>query len=347
MSAERFNTQFSAQAEVESSYGSAVSPFTVSQLRLNEAAIMRERFVADLRRASQHAVHEYVRYGKVGRYFETTISHEMGGPVSAWSASVVPSAHHLLRGCGLSATLDATGGTESWTYVPVVAPASSPTSLSIQSWWHGLTAKMKGAIGSFEFEADGLNMPKWMFNYKGMLDAAISDAAPSLSASFGSVATTIPLAQNAVVNIGAYVAPKVRSFKFTQNHEIEVRANQTALGGSPGANVWGFSTNTMRAEFEVVIEAPVLSVADGIGTGAAGINPSNLELTGSTIDFKYKTYTGGSYASYRFEVPRAQVTEWEADAAGSIVLWRLKAIAPLPIDIPTPYYPWRLVFPTS
>jgi hypothetical protein len=247
-------------------------------------------------------------------------------------------------------TLDATPSAETYSYAPITLPSSAPTSVTIQTWFNGLTSKMVGALGSFEFEADGIGLPRWTFNFKGRIPGTspnMVDAAAPTSPAFA-VNTAIPLTTASIVNIGIYTAPKVRSFKFIQNHELETRWAQTVVA-NPGENVRGFSTNSMRGEIEVVLEASALAETDGVGTAVAGLDPQKLLRASGTIDFKYKVYTGGSYAPYRFEVPKMQVTEFDYDEAGAVVLWRIKGMCGAPVDPAggSPAFPWRVFFPTS
>lgn len=344
---ERVNFGRLAVIEAEATYNSGYTGTGGDNIYCLEDPIVRARYLTDGDRGRSwvNGGRLLPGGGRYGVFAETSIVTQAGGPVNPWSATVRPSIHRLMQGCGHGVALDTTPGAERWTYTPPAQPLwNSDQSIALRCHWHGMRQDLAGAFGSFEFSADGLGIPTWTFNYTGLLpagslDNSVDEASTALN--IQPLAAAYPTAHGVTIQMGDYINARVRSFRFTQNREVMTRADQnvayTALSGLVGGR--------RTPEWEMVIEATP-KVAGAATT--AGVNPWSM-ATGTAFNLQYKVTSNGSYAPYRFEMPRATVNAdgFEQESDGPVVLWRLRGSCHLAGDGSASDYDYRIVFPNA
>src|SRR5687767_1977142 len=119
--ATKTDTKFGFAGLVEASYGAGgvIVPATHG-IRITDVADVKRNYSYDGRRParSPSTAAELALVGTEGPNAEFTVQQEGAGGGAAYSATVVPVNHLLLRLAQYTATLDATVGDESYVYTP-------------------------------------------------------------------------------------------------------------------------------------------------------------------------------------------------------------------------------------
>src|SRR4051812_21177752 len=109
---------------VEASYNAGGSPATSTDgVQLAELPQLVPDWANDGARAMPPGTTGYQRrVGASGRFATASFKAEPKGAGAAYSASVTPNIHKLLRAAGFDAAVTVTGGSEKWTYTPTPGP---------------------------------------------------------------------------------------------------------------------------------------------------------------------------------------------------------------------------------
>lgn len=215
--------------------------------------------------------YEYVYDGKIGRAFGTLAPQIRTTPNGRYrqgqvrvlpkglgsaysSSSVVPpnEIHRWLQACGLTATFS----TDHWVYTPT-AHGNGYKSLTLEAYLQGSLYPMTGVLGNLSFETQGLGVPVWTIDYKGLAGTAPTDAAlPSITVLAPSVIA--PVSSSVTVSIGSFTDAVVRRIAFRSNRNIDTARIDmlTATGHA------GFVPGGMAPELEIEIETPARSTYD-------------------------------------------------------------------------------------
>jgi len=240
-----------------------------------------------------------LRAGKTGRSFTYEAPTRAKGGGAAYTASVVPSIHRLLKASGFDAAVTTTSAAEKWTYTPT-GPGTTYTSLTMEFYGRGEKVPAVGVIADWRFEFANGGPPTHTFVLNGFLSADISDAAfPSITYPLTSVQA--PLANGVALTLGSFTANAVMySGGFTLNRELFPRVALTSAGGHQG-----FIPRGRAPEMRFVVEATALQ-----GTpfhAAGGIDPYKLEEAATSIQAKV-AFGSTQYNRWNVNFPQAQVT---------------------------------------
>lgn len=322
MSAPKTTNAWGFLGKVESAYGTDSVPVagTDGILLAEKPDIDPSQYLHDGSRGITPGGAPRIRVAQSGRFRTMKVSAEMIGAGAAYSASVFPSLHTLLRICGLEPTGSFGGGSEKWSYGSEVGP-SGLDSGSIYAYLAGQLYKSLGTYGSFEISVDGPGVPRFDFDLAG-IGVLESDASiPSIS-SYPSVSNLPPKAETIGLALGTFTAGIVRGFRFTQNRNFDnPRANINTSGHG------GFTPGGRNPTLEVTLEkCTTLETSPPYHT-ATTFNPYQLKETGTQLianmtigSVQYKRWrlwsgpAGGATAS-------AQVTNVEESEDGPTSLW--------------------------
>jgi hypothetical protein len=239
------------------------------------------------------------------------VTNPRGAGAAYSSASVVPlDVHALLKASGLTATRN---GTTDWVYAPTSNP-DSITSAALQCYYHGEMHKVFGVYSDFEIVCDGVGVPKFTFNWAGVWDnSAYADATvPAIT-----IDSTVvpPVSESMTVEIGDYVLPVVRRFRFAQAREMQDRQSIAFAGGYYGAAMLNRSP-----VLELTIEKTAL-VGNPYHT-SGGLDPIRLWDAATSIDVNVTCGTT-QYNRWKVLCPQAQLASVTSGDDNGIATWEL------------------------
>lgn len=279
--------------------------------------------------------YEYVFDGNLGRAASTLAPQRRTTPTgrfrsgevqvlpkgfgSAYSGSVMPpnEVHRMLKASGFDATYSASP-TPQWTYSPT-AHSSTPTSLTVRQFAQGSQFDMAGVLCDWAFETQGLGVPVWTFNWRGIASLPADQALPSITLQ----ATTVipPVASAVVGNIGAFTTATIRRVAFRLNRSVETaRVAQNLAGGHAG-----FVAGGRAPELELEIERPTRATFD-----------PESELSSATSRAVDVTFGSTQYNRWKISLPQAQLAtvtpSAEGDLATVVLVYRAFASTPTAND---------------
>lgn len=232
------------------------------------------------------------RTAPAGRFRQGQFQCLPKGLGSAYSASAFPpnEVHRWLKAAGLDATYSASP-TPQWTYSPT-AFGTAFTTLTVRQFAQGSQFDQTGVLCDFAFETQGLGVPIFTFDWRGIAGSLPSDVTlPALTHQATSVVP--PIGPGMVVNIGALATAVVRRAAFRLNRSVDTaRVQQNLAGGHAG-----FVPGGMAPELELEIERPARATYDPEAVMAAGTSAA-VDLTVGTTQ----------YNRYKLTLPQAQLT---------------------------------------
>jgi hypothetical protein len=219
---------------------------------------------------------------------------------AAYSATVVPSIHRLLKSAGLDATGTFSVGTENWKYTPTAA-GNGYTSLTDNLYTRGELWTRTGMLSSVKFDFSDPSPPIWTFGTKGFVSALpIDSAVPAIVYPLQTVAP--PLASSVTLTLGNLSANAVvMSGSFDLQRDLQPRVAVSASGAH-----LGFVPHDRNPIMKVVLEATAL-----VGTpftSAAAFDPYNLRDKATSIAASVKFGTT-QYFRYTVAFPQCQVID--------------------------------------
>lgn len=304
----------------ETTYGSAVSLSTTAdgiQLQFENrdypAITLDYAFNGDLG-PSVGNLGNVLRAVQSGRSFKYEAPTRAKGGGAAYSASVLPSIHRLLKASGFDAALTTTTGAEKYTYTPS-APGTTYASLTTNLYAHGVLYPGVGVLADWSWDAPNNGPPMHRFTLNGFLSADASRAAaPTITYPLTSVQA--PLASSVAITLGNHSTSAVCvSSSFALNREIFPRVRQTASGGH-----LGFVPRGRSPEFKVTLEAK--NFVSSPYTGADTYDPYKLEETGQSIAFAI-TFGSTQYNKWTMTAAQAQVVKAEPRVVDGVACFEL------------------------
>lgn len=212
------------------------------------------------------------------------------GSGATYSISSLPP-NEVYRGlvmAGFAWTYSATP-TPQWTATPVAAGTIVGTTL--RQFAQGSQYDQAGVIADMSFETQGLGVPVWTFNWRGVASAPTDQAFPTLT--IGSAGVIPPVASAVVDSIGGVTSLVVRRATFRLNRSVDnPRVAITLAGGHAG-----FIPGGMRPELELEIERPARSGYDPEAKHAAATSEALSLQFGAT-----------QYNRWSVSLPQAQVS---------------------------------------
>ncbi len=292
-------------AKEESTYGTAVSLTTTAdgvQLQYkdrNQAApvTIDYSFDGDLG-PSVSALGQQLQVSPAGRSVKGDLPTRARPGGAAYSASVQPSIHRLLKASGFDATLTTSVGSEKWTYTPSL-PGIIGTSLTLGLYTRGELWSIAGAVGSMKFDAPDPAPPIWTWGMMGIIPALPTDAsAPSITYPLQTVQP--PLASSIALTLGNLTANAV-----VMNSAFDLAATFTPrVAQSGGAAHLGFVMADRKPVFTVELEATALTSTPF--TSSSAFDPYNLRDSGQQFGFVIQ-YGSTQYFRFKCNAPQAQV----------------------------------------
>lgn len=250
------------------------------------------------------------RVGKSGRNGTVKAVTEAIGGAAAYSASVKPSIHNLLRVCGFGATLDAGLGVEKYTYAQVASAYASGT---LESYVNGQKYPLAGVYGDISMGVEAGAVPRWEANLMGIATAVPTDAAvPAITYPSASP----PKAETMVLTVGSYLPVIVKEASYTLNRAIAPRAYDNT-----GNRHGGFAIGRPAPTLELVIE--MVNLAASPFHTVTALNPYELAERGTSVVTSFEV---GSvqYNRFKLSAAQAQITDAEELEEGPTAMWRLK-----------------------
>lgn len=236
-----------------------------------------------------------------GRFRSGAIQVLPKGLGTAYSASAFPpnEVHRMLKASGLDATYSATA-TPNWTYTPTAA-GTTFTSLTLRQFAQGSQFDQAGCLLDWTFETQGLGVPVWTFNWRGVASAPADASLPSLTLQATSIIP--PVASAIVGNIGAFTTATIRRVAFRLNRNVETaRVAQNLSGGHAG-----FIPGGMSPELELEIERPARATFD-----------PESELASATSRAVDVTFGSTQYNRWKLSLPQAQLATVTPGAEGAL-----------------------------
>jgi len=242
---------------------------------------------------------------KSGRFAEVPLIAEAHGGGAAYSASVKPNVHVPLLLAGFDATLDATGGSEKYTYA--LGAGSSGVG---EFYAREQMIKMLGILADLSITADGPEVPVWEFALSGLAELPTEAAVPSIT--YPSVKP--PKAENITLQMGSFGSAVVRSHGLSLNRSLSARGDQNSGGHK------GFKGGTRFPTLEVEIEAD--SFVSDPYHAAGGINPYQLAELATALSLSL-VVGDTQYNRYKINASNAQLQPVGDDEDEASAIWTL------------------------
>lgn len=242
------------------------------------------------------------RVGQSGRSVKGGLPTRARPGGAAYSASVLPSIHRLLKAAGLDATLDSSGGTEKYTYTPT-APGLGFTSLTAELYARGEKWPVVGLVSDLKFDFANPAPPIWTFDTMSIFSALPTDAAvPSIT--YPLQAVNPPLAATIAFTLGNFTSANavVMSGGFAMQRQLFPR-----IALSSAAAHLGFIPGGRDPLLKVVLEATALTGGQA-GTAASTFNPYDLRELALALAVTLQFGTT-QYNRYKLNLPQAQVID--------------------------------------
>lgn len=306
----RFNDRLSFLGKIQAAIG------TAETLSASTDALLP--FVEDGGPAAPEAL-DYVVDGNTGRSASGLVANLRHAPTglsrsgsfkclprgrgSAYSAAIFPpnEIHRFMLVSGFDATYSATP-TPRILYT-LTAPDSYGAVMTLEQWAQGSVYQQRDVIANWSFEASGIGLPLFSFDWKGVMTTLPTDASyPSLTID---AATVQPFPTVAVVGaLGAFSGPQIRRASFNLNRQIDTaRANQNITGGHAG-----FVRSGVNPTFEIEIERPARATFD----------PESIRSTAASQAISYQVNPGSQYNRFTLSLPTAQLVNVVPGNDGSI-----------------------------
>lgn len=234
-----------------------------------------------------------------GKACSVPVQHEAKGPGVAYTASVLPSVHTLLRIAGFDAAVDTTATLEKVTYTPTPGQTGFASGV-FDAYGRGQKFPLTGAYADLRITADDDNAPLWEFMLK-TLHGAVSDVAvPAIT--YPALSIDPPKSTNIGFTLGNFVNGVVRKWSFSLGRQIGARRNQNGSTGHGGFSPSGRPARTPT--MEVTVEATSLQATPF--HAASAIDPYRLYEEGTELDASIAIW-GAQYNKWKMKPGKVQL----------------------------------------
>ena len=291
--------------KIESTYGTAATPSTTSdgiQMQYKDRnvgaiATIDYSFDGDLG-PSVGALGQVIQAAPSGRSVKADIPLRARGAGTAYSASILPNIHTILKACGFDAAVTTTVSSEKWTYTPTGAGAGY-SSMTNSLYCRGELWTAVGMLGSLKFDAPDVSPPLWTAGLMGILNALPSDASvPAIT--YPNQSVQPPLASSVTFAFGTFTSNAVvRSSSFDLQRELSPRVAQSGSGGH-----LGFVPGDRKPIMKFTLEATALAASPY--TSANGFDPYSLRDLGTSLACSLQ-YGSAQYNRFKVAFPQCQV----------------------------------------
>ena len=291
-------------AKLETSYnaGASFNNATDGLLAVEPQPVFTIDYAYDGKRSTPAGnVGTTLRNAARGRSTGGKVTVEARGAGQAYSPSVLPPMHALLRASGMSATVN--NGVV--TYSPDSATTATPASVALRLFRRGEQYDVTGALATFTLGSTSADAPAFEFDIKGLINLPVDAACPDIA--YPDEAIIPPTNTGINLQIGNYANPIVKTWKFDLVRAIDPALNISNVNGHAG-----FNPNRRAPKLTVTIESSLL------GT----FNPYTAQNNGTILPV---TFTVGSVAGnmYTVSLPHAQITDCKMKDEGPVACWDL------------------------
>lgn len=311
MSSPKTRNQRSFYIALEATYRNKVAS-TVSVLTTDFLGLVPKYHNAGERKARSQNTQTLKKVRKTGRYVEFSPSCEMIAGGSAYSASVRPMVHELMRAAGYDSALVTTGGAEKYTYTPW-SGSGTPASYCGDVYENGHLYGFAGGYADMNVSAEVGDLPVMEFPTMAVLASDVSENA--VAAAYNTVMSPLK-SEEMDLTIGTFAPVVVKEFSFALGRSITSRGmDQTS------ANHGGFCPGAINPTIEFVFEMTALASAPYHGVST--LNPYKLDEEATELALAFDIGKA-QYNRCKFAATKAQVLEMEEVEDGPISLWRVK-----------------------
>lgn len=316
MSAPKTNVVYGVLGDTESAYGTLPS-LNVSNhgIQLAEQPEISDDWGFDGARGPNPGSGDtQLRTTPVGRIIKPmAVKWETKGGGAAYSSSVKPRDSHVLLQCGgMTATLDATGGNEKYTYT-WTSPVAAPKSAGFEFYCRGTTAgngekwPVNGAyLDSLQYDVESGKPGYWSGNIQGRLNAAPSEV--SWPAIVYAPTVLVPTSAPLVLSVNSVTSLVIRSLSLKTGRKVQSRfADQNAATGHAG-----FHPGDRAVQLEFLMEASLF----------ATFNPYSLRELATVFAVTFQT-GNTQYNRTKFSLPQCQVMSVAPEVDDQVPLTRV------------------------
>lgn len=239
-----------------------------------------------------------------GRFAEYPAKVAVKGSGAAYSASVVPNVHALLRACGLDGTVTTTGGSEKWEYTPTPVPGTFASAV-MEIYARGQKYPMTGVLGDFTLAIGGPDVAILDCSFKALQGAVTDVSLPAIT--YPALATDAPKAVNLALQLGGVTMPPLRKITLKYGRAVNPRLDLQA-GGHGGFGP-GRRTPTLELEYETV----ALATSDPF-VNFDNANAFTWNFTVGSVQYNKFTLSGPS---------AQQMSAPEEDEDGEVAITRI------------------------
>lgn len=249
--------------------------------------------------------------GPEGRYAEATMKQEGAGAGAAYSATVLPTPHLMLRMNGFDAVV-ADGA--SVTYTPADEGAYAFTTM--EAYERGQKYSMKNVQGDgIMFGGELGQIPVWESALKAAVTALPIDAAIPVGVVYNS--TPGAKATQMLITVGDYVPVRVHEFKFMQKRNLQERAFDNVAGVHGG-----FHPDVERQfSVEFFMEAAPMPASAPYHTATA-LNPRALLELAEELGLSFQV-GATAFKKYTVAAGRAVIGTLAEDKKGALAMIRV------------------------
>lgn len=271
-------------SKLEASYNAGGSPSTSTDgILLEELATLKITPANDGARPGPPGTGGYQkRVVPSGHFADISAKFAPKGAGAAYSASVVPNIHTLLRSSLMNGAVTTTAGSEKWEYTPC-AITDTLASLVQSFYARGQLYAPQGILGDWTLTIDGPSVPMLDWHGMGLMPTLPTDITlPSITYPLASVDP--PKATNIAFTYGAFT-PVLRKLSLKWGRRLAPRLDVNS-GGHAG--FWGV---TRTPQLDVEFETPAAATSDWFGAFSTA-NQTTWTLTVGSVQYNKYTIFG-------------------------------------------------------
>lgn len=238
-----------------------------------------------------------------GRFMEMELTVALKGKGSAYAASGDLEFDPLLRACGLSPTVDTSGGSEKITYTPV---SSSFESATIYAYSAEKLYKVLGCRGNVRFVMTPGQIPRAVFSMSGVLDDVSQTTLPQITYATNAVQPPVVAAAGLTLN-------SVDPAGF-DDFELDMQVDVVPLPrGNDADGHAGYYIADWNPQIDTTIERAALS----------SFNPWNLRENGTLFAWDLGAFGPAQYNQIKLSGPKGRVVDHSGSSSDGIASGQL------------------------
>lgn len=304
---------FGLALDLEATYGAGGSiDLAADGIRMTEEVLATIEYGHDGQRGVDPASGRPLKAGPPSaRQISFSPSFLVGGGGAAYSATVFPNIHRLLRMGAFDSTLVTTGGSETYTYV--LTPLSdTPGSGFGNAYGRGQLYALTHGYANLSYVVEAGGYMTMSADISAVIPAIPTDVSlPAIT--YSSVME--PKAVAGVLSLGDFITPKWRRVEFQQNRVVTSR-----MGGNATLGHEGFAVGRYDTKLIVDLEATAL-VGSPFHT-SAGLDAFALDFARTEVTTSLQMGTI-QYNKWTHTLANSQLVSVEEPSDGPTGMWRL------------------------